>query len=165
MQRWFRTPTLSGVGGTAEPTRAGPRHSAPYSGASTFRINMASTTASGPSIHYPTTIKARRSWRTPDSMYLSAGIYPITIHSNNLIRDMHIHAITLPLIGWMLHCKRQHTLCKYLWTGTQAVNTSTSIQGRGLRTSNAPTTILTRWDKMKLGRAPYPLIWTTMGPR
>jgi hypothetical protein len=28
MQRWFRTPTLSGVGGTAEPTRAGPRHSA-----------------------------------------------------------------------------------------------------------------------------------------
>jgi hypothetical protein len=57
---------------------------------------MANITASGASIHYPTMIKARRSWQTPDIMYSSAGTYHITICNNNSIRDMHIHAITLP---------------------------------------------------------------------
>jgi hypothetical protein len=67
----------------------------PYSGASTLQINMASTMSSRVSIRYPRMIKARRSWRTPDNMYLSAGTYPITICNNNSVRDMHINAITL----------------------------------------------------------------------
>jgi hypothetical protein len=57
---------------------------------------MAIVAALRESIHYLITIKARRSWRTPDIMYSSVGTDPINIHNNNSTRDMHIHAITVP---------------------------------------------------------------------